>query len=379
MKVLYVNDALAIWGGLERILVEKVNALTELYGYGMYLLTANQGDHPIPFPLHPKVTYRDLGIQFHKQYRYHGLRRLQKKLELNRLFVTRLREQIAQIQPDVIVCVRSELAGAVAKVKGDIPFVFESHTSRHAQRFIHADRFTQFKVEWNNRSVRHAQQVVTLTEGDATDWSGINPHITVIPNVVHLNESGRYSDCGAKSVIFVGRFSKQKDISSLLHIWELVYQRHPDWQLEIFGGFGEEQDMLLPIIEQMNANIHVHEPTRAIFDCYRENSIMLLTSRFEPFGLVLPEAMSCGLPVVAFDCPYGPADIITDGIDGFLVRNRNIADFADKVCLLMDDRTLRQKMGRAGVLSSQRYEANRIMPLWKSLFELLSQKKQNKS
>ena len=75
MKVLYVNDALAIWGGLERILVEKVNALTELYGYGMYLLTANQGDHPIPFPLHPKVTYRDLGIQFHKQYRYHGLRR----------------------------------------------------------------------------------------------------------------------------------------------------------------------------------------------------------------------------------------------------------------------------------------------------------------
>ena len=99
---------------------------------------------------------------------------------------------------------------------------------------------------------------------------------------------------------------------------------------------------------------------------------MILTSRYEPFGLVLPEAMSCGLPVVAFDCPYGPADIITDDIDGFLIRHRSIEKFANKVSLLIDHQELRQKVGRAGIESSQRYEASKIMPLWEDLFKHLT-------
>ena len=82
--------------------------------------------------------------------------------------------------------------------------------------------------------------------------------------------------------------------------------------------------------------------------------------------------MSCGLPVVAYDCPYGPADIITDGIDGFLISHRSIEEFVDKVSLLMDHQELRVKMGTAGTESSQRFEASKIMPLWKDLFEHLA-------
>ena len=371
MRIVYINDALAIWGGLERILVEKVNELSERYDYEMYLLTANQGDHPIPFPLSPKVIHIDLKIQFHKQYQYRGIRRLLKKRELNRLFVHRLKKQINEIRPDVIVCVRPDFASVVSKVKGNIPFVFESHTSRYAQRFIQADWYTQAKVEIKNLAVRSAQQVVALTDGDAEDWRSINSRVQVIPNMVHLNPTGRYCNYDSKSVLFVGRFHIQKDIASLLKIWQLVHHRYPEWQLEIYGGFGEEQERLLPIIKDMNANIKVHEPTQQIFDRYLENSIFLLTSRYEPFGLVLPEAMSCGLPVVAFDCPYGPADIITDGKDGFLIKDRNIEEFVEKVCLLIENPELRRTMGLAGILSSQRYEASRIMPKWKDLFEQL--------
>jgi len=99
--------------------------------------------------------------------------------------------------------------------------------------------------------------------------------------------------------------------------------------------------------------------------------MLLLTSVHEPFGLVLPEAMSCGLPVVSFDCPYGPADIISDGVDGFLVKDRNIRVFADRVCLLIENEELRVRMGREGITSSQRYKTGVIMPLWNSLFERL--------
>lgn len=374
MKIVYVNDALAIWGGLERVLVEKVNELAERYDYEMYLLTINQGNHPIPYPLHPKVVYRDLGIQFHKQYQYHGLRRFIKRIELNHLFLRRLREQIDLISPNIIVCARSELSGTIAKAKGEIPFVFESHTSRHAQRFINADFYTVKKFDFYNRSVKFADSVVALTNGDADDWREINPNVCVIPNIVHLYNGSRYCDSSSKSVMFVGRFSTQKDISSLLQIWKIVHQRYPDWALHIYAGFGEEQDELLPKIEQMEINIFVHEPTPGIFERYLENSVLLLTSRFEPFGLVLPEAMSCGLPVIAFDCPYGPADIITDGKDGFLIKNRDINEFAEKVCLLIENPKLRKLMGQAGIESSKRYDTSLIMPNWKNLFEQLTTK-----
>lgn len=372
MKILYVIDTIVNWGGLERVVVEKVNYLAENYDYEMHIVTVDQGCHPILYPLSPKVTYQDLSIRFHQQYSYHGLYRLYKKVYLYRLFIKRLKCFFQDVNPDVVVCVRSKFNNAIVRAKGLVPLVFESHSSCKGQIVIEPNFFAKVKARLSILSIKNAQQVVALTEGDASEWRKINPRVCVIPNVVHLNETGEYSDCEAESVIFVGRFSKQKNIMRLLEIWKTVHERKPNWQLQIYGGFGEEQDFLLPIIEQMNANIHVHEPTLDIMNRYKECSILVLTSVYEPFGLVIPEAMSCGIPVVAFDCPYGPSDIITDGKDGFVIPNHATQLFAEKVCLLMDNPDLRKKMGKAGVISSRRYEAKSIMPQWKELFEKLT-------
>ena len=375
MKILYVIDTIVNWGGLERVVVEKVNYLAEHYDYEMHIVTVDQGCHPIPYPLSPKVTYQDLGIRFHQQYSYHGLYRLYKKVYLYRLFIKRLKYYFQDVNPDVVVCVRSMFNNAIVRAKGFVPLVFESHSSCKGQIIIEPNFFAKLKAKLSILSVKNAQLVVALTEGDASEWRKINPRVCVIPNIVHLNETGEYSDCEAESVIFVGRFSKQKNIKSLLEIWKIVHERKPNWQLQIYGGFGEEQDFLLPVIEQMNANIFVHEPTSDILNKYKENSIFVLTSVFEPFGLVMPEAMSCGIPVVAFDCPYGPSDIITDGVDGFIIPNHATQLFAEKVCMLMDNPDLRKKMGKAGIVSSRRYEAKSIMPQWKELFEQLTNMK----
>ena len=83
------------------------------------------------------------------------------------------------------------------------------------------------------------------------------------------------------------------------------------------------------------------------------------------------EAMSCGIPVVSFDCPYGPQSIITNGKDGFLVKNRSIVDFANRVCKLIENVGLRQEMGYNAMNSAQRYNAENIMPLWNNLFETI--------
>lgn len=372
MNILYVSDALAIRGGLERILVDKANYLADIYGCNITILTVNQGIHPITYSLSSKVNYIDLDILFQKLYQYNYLYRLFKRYMFNRTCIKRLRYQIDIIKPDIIVCFRPELLFPVIKAKGHIPLVFESHSSRKAQYFEGLSFMKQIKWDNMNRLVKHASMVVALSEGDALEWGKIAPKVCVIPNVVHLNDSDTYCNNKAQSVIFVGRFSKQKGIDSLIHIWRLVHQRHPNWQLQLYGGYGDLKEKLVSTIKQLDINIFVNEPTDAIFEKYKECSICILTSVYEPFGLVLPEAMSCGLPVVSFDCPYGPADIIQDGVNGYLIKNRDIRLFAEKVCLLIENETMRMKMGSAAILSSQRFKASIVMPQWLTLFEQIT-------
>ena len=208
---------------------------------------------------------------------------------------------------------------------------------------------------------------MALTEGDAAEWRKVHSHVVVIPNLVHLNDSG-VSTLENKRVIFVGRFDYQKRPMEMIRIWEKVFPSHSDWQLEIYGE-GEQRKELEDAVLLLDMNVKIHQPTEHIFDCYRESSILVSTSLFEPFGLVIPEAMSCGLPVVAYDCPYGPADIIKDGVEGYLVKGNSEEEFANRLCQLIENIELRVKMTKEGISSSQRYRADLIMPQWIKLFE----------
>lgn len=375
MRILYVTDALAIWGGMERVLVGKANALANHDDYEIFVLTVCQGNHPFPFPLDAQVTYVDLNIPFHVQYKYSHFRRILLLRRLHRACREGIRQQLSCIRPDIIVCPRIEFVKDICRVKGDIPLVFESHSSFWTSRFEGAGLLRRLHTWWMNQSAMRAQAVVALTEGDAAEWRKVNQSVFVIPDVVHLNEMESFCDGESKSVIFVGRLSKQKGIGSLLSAWQMVRQRHPDWQLHIYGEKGDLEESLWQQLLEDGHGVNVHPPTPHIMDAYLQCAILLLTSCYEPFGMVLPEAMSCGLPVVAFDCPYGPADIITDGVDGYLIKDRNIKDLVDKVCLLIEIPGLRRQMGRAAIRSSKRYHADRIMPVWYNLFDLFSTKK----
>lgn len=371
MRLLYVTDAVTIRGGLERILVEKMNFFAEEYGYEIYLITANQGNHGIPYPLSSKVHICDLGIFTYMEYRSWGIKRLWVKHQLSCLFKNKLQDQIIKICPDILLCVRLNLVGLLLKVKNHIPLVFEAHTLCQLYGDNGNRIYYNLKQFYYTRKVRGVDMVVSLSEGDATHWKRQNQNVQVIHNMVHLNPFDSYSDCMSHKAIFVGRLSIQKDITSLVKVWMLVNMRYPDWELHIYGEYGEVDSFLIHIIEDSKANIILHEPTAHIFEAYRSSSMLLLTSIYEPFGLVMPEAMSCGLPVIAFDCPFGPKEIIADGDDGFLVQDRDIASFADRVCQLINNPSLRVKMGRAAIMSSKRYEAHKIMPQWKRLFEQL--------
>lgn len=370
MRILYITDALAIWGGIERVLSDKMNYLVREYGYEVYVATSDQGGNPIPFPLDERIIVKDLNIRFHQQYHYRRLKRFLKNRELERLYRSRLSSFISEISPDVISCIRDGCTSAVLDLKISIPIIFESHAMYKDVEFENSTFLHRLSIYKGREKYNRLDRIVTLTEGDANDWRRVCKNVCVIPNVVHLNESGRYSQCKAKRVIFAGRFDLQKDLDSLTNVWALVQQRHPDWTLDVYGN-GELKPHFEEIVYNKKLNVRVHPAIPNILDRFIESSMLLMTSLYEPFGLVLVEAMSCGLPVVAFDCPYGPADIIHNGKDGYLVEKRDIKAYSDSVCKLIENNQIRQEMGRAAVLSSQRYNADVIMPQWDRLFSEL--------
>ena len=258
----------------------------------------------------------------------------------------------------------------LGKLKGSIPLIVESHSI--CERTIE-DGLCWIGKKWYRyhylKALSKVDVVAALTEGDAAEWRKYHSHVVVIPNLVHMND-GAVSTLENKRVIFVGRFDYQKRPMEMIRIWEKIHPQHLDWQLDIYGE-GEQQRKLEDIVRSSGMNIVLHHPTEHIFDCYRESSILVSTSLFEPFGLVIPEAMSCGLPVVAYDCPYGPASIISNGENGFLINCGDMENFAEIVCLLIDSIETRKKMGTAGAVASRYYEPSRVMHLWIDLFHQL--------
>ena len=365
MKVLYVFRSLAVWGGIERILVDKMNHLVAMYGYDVYMLTTDQGQHPVPYALDERVHLEDLGIRFHQQYHYNPLLRPLVAWRLQRRFEKRLRQRLKAIGPDVIVCTTANFVDTLVRLKGPVPLIVESHSI--CRRTIVDDTLIEkLRSQRLLRALTQAQQLVALTDGDAADWRTYFSHVTTIPNMVHLNTTGRYSDGTSRRVLFVGRFDYQKRVQMALSIWQQVWPKFPDWELHIYG---EGDDDVAAAAEALQMNISVHAPTDQIFDVYCSASLLMLTSLFEPFGLVIAEAMSCGLPVVAYDCPFGPSMIINHEVDGLLVEPDDEQQFANSLCRLMGDADLRQSMGRHAIASAQRFAAEQVMPQWKALFE----------
>lgn len=369
MKILYIFRSLAVWGGIERILVDKMNYMAECYDMDVYLLTSDQGSHPIPYHLSDSVHHEDLGIRFYQQYRFHGLRRFVIAWKMNRQYRHLFTERLHIIQPDLIICTTADNIGFIAKVKGNIPLVVESHSI--CTRTLNNSRNRSYRILYRHyflNSLSKAVYVVALTEGDAKEWRKYHSQVAVIPNFIHPHEE-HISDCSAKKAIFVGRFDYQKRVQDAIRIWKKVRERHSDWVLDIYGD-GEMHQEVCTLVSSVGG-IVIHQPTPHIFEAYQECSFLISTSLFEPFGLVIPEAMSCGLPVVAFDCPYGPGDLITDERNGYLVKEGDLDAFVGRICGLIENPELRKAMGQTALMSSQRYTVKQIMPYWLHLFSMV--------
>jgi glycosyltransferase involved in cell wall biosynthesis len=170
-------------------------------------------------------------------------------------------------------------------------------------------------------------------------------------------------------LVAAGRLVKQKGFDLLLDAFQKVSARHPDWQLWIFGS-GSRRDSLAAQIDRLGltGRAHLKGTTGQLDRRLAEASIFVLSSRFEGLPMVLLEAMTAGLPTVAFDCPTGPAEVIEHGTSGLLVPPEDVDALAAGICDLIDHPAKRTAMGAASLKASERYSMPAVHQLWEQLF-----------
>jgi glycosyltransferase involved in cell wall biosynthesis len=198
---------------------------------------------------------------------------------------------------------------------------------------------------------------------------GEMPGIRVIPNAANFIAE-KYSDCSAKRVIAVGRLDYQKSFDRLIQVWEKVHQQMPDWRLDIFGQ-GEWQEMLQGMIDErgLQETVKLNGPTKNIGQEYSESSMIVMSSHYEGFPMVMIEAMACGLPAVSFDFKCGPRDIIKEGENGLVVKDGDIDGLAKAMIALMRDDELRKRMGEEAKKVVETFSESKVMDKWVRLYE----------
>ncbi|GAA1768685.1 MULTISPECIES: glycosyltransferase family 4 protein [Streptomonospora] len=212
--------------------------------------------------------------------------------------------------------------------------------------------------------------VAVLTHRDREDYEKLMPgtRLVRIPNAVHSMDQ-ELSDHSNKIALAAGRLAPQKGFDMLIPAFKKVTERHPDWQLRIFGT-GKKKAELRELIDEHHLYNHVllMGHTDDMEGELTKSAFYILSSRFEGLPMVVIEAMTHALPVVSFDCPTGPADVITDGKDGILVPPKDVDALADAISKMMDDRDLRASMGAEALKTAQNYAPESVHTMWEELF-----------
>lgn len=351
-KILYITNGISGSGGLERVLSVKASFLADEHSYEVHIVSLNQGNKK-PF------------FRFSHKIKFHAIKTGANSIQYFLSYKKGLQQLVNKIQPDIISVCDDGLKGLLLPklVKADAKWIYERHASLNLNYKKELPAFF-FKCAVLLLADSF-DRVILLTDSNRHEWPGLKTD--VIPNPVSFT-SDNVSSLEHKRVIAVGSHSPNKGYDLLFKVWKNIEPRFPDWQLAIYGK-QDKKGVITVLAEDMNLkNVQFFDPVKNIKNEYLKSSILVLPSRSEGFGMVLIEAMECGVPCVSFDCPSGPRDIIADGRDGYLVEAENIILFEMKLAELIQNVDLRLEFGLRAKENVKKYSSTHIMRLWKELF-----------
>ena len=377
LKIVYCTPALYMAGGVERVLTLKANYFAEHFGYDITIILTEGKDKPLFYPLSDRIKIVNLDVNFEELWTCSFVKKVFVYLSKQRIFKKRLTAELMRIRPDITVSLLRREINFINDIKDGSKKIGELHVNRANYRnFEEGDaNFIKnlFAKFWMRSLVSHLKQLdkfIVLTEEDKASWTELS-NVEVIPDPLAFDVA-EVSPLKAKRVIAVGRYVYQKGFDLLLQAWAKIEKQFPDWELAIYGmGDRSPYDNLAKQLGVDMNRCHLNGSTQNIRKEYLESSLFVFSSRFEGFGMVLIEAMACGLPVVSFDCPCGPKDIVSHDEDGLLVPSGDIDKLADELSVVMSNESLIRKMSKTAVIHSKRFRLDRISLRWKLLFDRL--------
>lgn len=381
-KIVYCTPALYMAGGVERVLTLKANYFAEHYGHDITIILTEGKDKPLFYPLSEKVHVVNLDINFEELWGCSFARKVFLYLKKQREFRRKLKAELMHIRPDITVSLLRREINFITSIHDGSRKVGEMHINRANYRNFEVNDTNLFKRLfshlWMNSLVRKLRRLdlfVVLTDEDRLSWTELNNVIT-IPDPMSFSPT-RISRQEHKRVIAVGRYVYQKGFDLLLEAWSMVEKERPDWQLAIYGmGERTPYEELVTRLGIDKTRCHLNGSTEDIEKEYSESSLFVLSSRFEGFGMVIVEAMSCGLPAVSFACPCGPRDIVSNGVDGLLVDNGDVKELAEAILRLTGDDDKRRLMGEKARTNARRFDMDAIAALWQQQFKMIMDSKQ---
>ena len=377
MKLIYVVRSLHPVGGIERTLTDKANWLVA-HGHDVMFVTYKQGGDNVSFPLDCRVKLIDLKCSIFSLFKYPIYIRLFKYFSLSHLFQKRFRNVLNSFLPDVISVAipnAEEFVWEVVKVAGNTRVVIESHVAYDYLSYGRSRTdFFLYLFHSPYKAIRNSDALIVLTESDADSWKrkGVKKTI-VVPNPVPFyidNIESVLKD--EKRIIAVGRLVIQKRFDRLIDAFSLIANQYPGWYLDIYGE-GELRTCLEQhvLTNGLSGRIKLNDYTSDLVSEYMKSQFLVLSSDYEGFGLVLVEAMACGLPVVSTKCPHGPSEIIKNGVTG-LLANLDANDLADQMEWMMSHQEERRIMGVKAHEAAAFYRKDNIMKKWLSAYKPVS-------
>lgn len=379
MKIIYCTHSTYNPGGMERVLLNKVTYLSALPEWEVSVVTTDQHQRPSFYPFPEKVRMTDLEINYSDDNDKGIWKKITSYLCKRKEHKRKLTALLLKEKPDIVVSLYPSESSFIPDIKDGSKKVLELHFNKffriqYGRKGI-IGLIDRWRTRQDERIVRRFDKFVVLTNEDKGYWGGL-PNIEVIPNAA-IHVSKNYSEVKNKRVIAVGRLDYQKGFDRLIQAWKLVQHtgRFSDWKLDIFGQ-GEWREMLQQMIDKqgLQNTVKINPPTNAILNEYVHSSLLVMSSNYEGFGMVLVEAMSCGVPVISFDCKCGPKDIIQPGINGLLVPNGDIQALADEMMKVMEDEAYRKMLSLNARKVVDTYSEQAVMSQWILLFTSITAK-----
>lgn len=235
--------------------------------------------------------------------------------------------------------------------------------------------YVNYRKLTRKMAARWADAIVVLTEEDKGYYEGnlkIKNIIRHIYNPIVLGQEEFSYNETSRTIISVGRLTEQKGFDMLVDVAKIVLKRNPDWKWNIVGE-GEDKELLTEKIRKcgLEKQLNICGNVNSIEEYYKKSALYVLTSKYEGFGLVLTEAKSFNLPCVSFQCPAGPAEIIKDSVNGYLINCFDIEAMAEKICNLIEDKDLRIRFSEHALDDTEKFSLSKVCKQWEVLFEEL--------